>query len=408
MHRLLPSLREGTFSRIAITERTELTIDDSRFTLKLFRSKLSVLYLYRSIFCFHFWGVIRVGLPKHFVMPTTTSAVSEKLAFGTTVADHMLNATYDRGAWSEGNIEAYHTLQLAPTAMVLHYGQSIFEGMKAFRMTDGRVSIFRIRKHWQRFCASADRMCMPAIPEELFTEGLKALVAKDAAWVPEAPDGALYLRPFLFATEERFGVGVSERYQFITFSGPVQGLYDKPLRVKVEDRYIRAAHGGVGYAKCAGNYGGALYPTQLAKKEGYDQVLWTDGSPDLNIEESGTMNVAFVINGTLVTPALSDTILDGVTRDSFITIAREWGMPVEERTLSAWELVDAAARGELEEAFGFGTAAVAAPIALIAVKEKELRLPALTEDAFCMRARRHLGDIRRGLAPDRYSWNTIV
>ncbi|RYY85465.1 MAG: branched-chain amino acid aminotransferase [Chitinophagaceae bacterium] len=340
-------------------------------------------------------------------MPTT-SPVSEKLAFGTTVADHMLNATYDKGQWSDWNIEPFHALQLAPTAMVFHYGQSIFEGMKAFRMADERISIFRIKKHWQRFCASAERMCMPAIPEELFTEGLKSLVATDAAWVPEAADGSLYLRPFLFATEERFGVGVSERYQFLTFSGPVQSLYNKPLRVKVEDHYIRAAHGGVGYAKCAGNYGGALYPTQLAKKEGYDQVLWTDGSPELNIEESGTMNVAFVIDGKLVTPALSDTILDGVTRDSFLTIARQWGMAVEERPISAWELVDAAAEGKLEEAFGFGTAAVAAPIAVIGIKEKELQLPELTDAAFCMRARRHLSDIRRGLAPDRYGWNTIV
>ncbi|GAB4091103.1 branched-chain amino acid aminotransferase family protein [Flaviaesturariibacter terrae] len=341
-------------------------------------------------------------------MHTPSSTAMPKTAFGSTVADHMLSATYEHDAWSSWQVEPFHPLTLSPTAMVFHYGQSIFEGMKAFRMADGRVSIFRIRKHWERFCISAERMCMPQIPQELFTEGLKALVATDAAWVPESADGSLYLRPFLFATEERFGVGVSDRYQFLTFTGPVRSLYEKPLRVKVEDRYIRAAHGGVGYAKCSGNYGGALYPTQLAKKEGFDQVLWTDGTPDLNIEESGTMNVAFVIGGTLVTPPLSDTILDGVTRDSFLTIAREWGMPVEERRISAWELVDAAAAGRLEEAFGFGTAAVVAPIAAIAVKEKMLELPALHEGSFCLRGKQYLSDMRRGLAPDRYGWNTIV
>ncbi|RYD91354.1 MAG: branched-chain amino acid aminotransferase, partial [Sphingobacteriales bacterium] len=341
-----------------------LLLDDPvrHFPDQLFCPKLPFLYLYRSIFSFQFWGVIRVGLPKKKLMNTPNTVATEKRAFGTTVTDHMLTATYNREGWSTWQTEPFHNLSLSPTAMVFHYGQSIFEGMKAFRTVDGRVSIFRIEKHWQRFCASAERMCMPQVPKELFFEGLRTLVAQDAAWVPDAPEGALYLRPFLFATEERFGVGVSEEYQFITFSGPVTGLYDKALRVKVEDRYIRAAPGGVGYAKCAGNYGGALYPTQLAKAAGYDQVLWTDGSPDLNIEESGTMNVAFVIDGTLVTPPVSDTILDGVTRDSFITIAREWGMKVEERKISAWELADAAGKGTLEEAFGFGTAAVAAPI----------------------------------------------
>jgi branched-chain amino acid aminotransferase len=203
-------------------------------------------------------------------------------------------------------------------------------------------------------------------------------------------------------------VAVSEEYLFTTFTGPVQRLYAKGLRVKVEDRYIRAARGGVGAAKCAGNYGGALYPTQLAKEAGFDQVLWTDGSADLNIEESGTMNVAFMIGGTLVTPALSDTILDGVTRDSFLAIARLWGLPVEERSISAWELVEASERGILTEAFGFGTAAVVAPIERIAVRGKELILPSLTANSFCMKAKQYLTDIRRGIAEDRFGWNTVI
>ncbi|RYZ22062.1 MAG: branched-chain amino acid aminotransferase [Chitinophagaceae bacterium] len=336
------------------------------------------------------------------------TAPAPKAAFGGTVSDHMLTATYDRGRWSNYEVGPFEPITLSPTALGLHYGQSIFEGMKAFRMVDGSVSIFRIARHWQRFTRSAQRMCMPVIPEELFTEGLKALVCRDAGWVPDAPESSLYIRPFLFATEARFGVAVSEEYLFNVFTGPVQRLYEKGLRVKVEDRYIRAAPGGVGAAKCAGNYGGALYPTQLAKAAGFDQVLWTDGSPELNIEESGTMNVAFVIGGKLVTPALSDTILDGVTRDSFLTIAREWSMPVEERKISAFELLEASGRGILTEAFGFGTAAVVAPIEEIAVGEKTIRVPSLTDGSFCLKAKQYLNDIRRGAAEDRYGWNTVL
>jgi branched-chain amino acid aminotransferase len=341
-------------------------------------------------------------------MTQTESATMPKPAFGGTVSDHMLTATYDHGSWSAAAVEPYRPITLAPTALGLHYGQSIFEGMKAFRMGNGAVSIFRINRHWQRFALSAQRMCMPVIPEDLFTEGLKELLRTDAAWVPEAPEASLYIRPFLFATEARFGVAVSEEYLFTIFTGPVQRLYEKPLRVKVEDRYIRAAAGGVGAAKCAGNYGAALYPTQLAREAGFDQVLWTDGTQELNIEESGTMNVAFVIGGTLVTPALSDTILNGVTRDSFLTIARAWGMPVEERKISAWELAEASGRGILTEAFGFGTAAVVAPIDRIAVREKELTLPALTAGSFCMKAKQYLTDIRCGLEEDRFGWNTVI
>ncbi|TCJ17781.1 branched-chain amino acid aminotransferase [Flaviaesturariibacter flavus] len=341
-------------------------------------------------------------------MTPSHTAPAPQAAFGGTVSDHMLTAVCNRGSWSDYSIGPFEPISLSPTALGLHYGQSIFEGMKAFRMVDGSVSIFRIDRHWQRFGRSAQRMCMPVIPEQLFTEGLKALVGRDSAWVPEAPEASLYIRPFLFATEARFGVAISEEYLFNTFTGPVQRLYAKGLRVKVEDRYIRAAPGGVGAAKCAGNYGGALYPTQLAKEAGFDQVLWTDGSDELNIEESGTMNVAFVIGDTLVTPALSDTILDGVTRDSFLTIARAWGMPVEERKISAWELVEASGRGTLTEAFGFGTAAVVAPIGQIAVGGKEITLPELTDAAFCRRAKQYLSDIRRGLAEDLYGWNTII
>ncbi|GAA4335661.1 branched-chain amino acid aminotransferase [Flaviaesturariibacter amylovorans] len=337
--------------------------------------------------------------------PATTPAAP---AFGKAFSDHMLLARYAQGSWSDYELLPFGNLSLSPAALCLHYGQTIFEGMKAFRRADGRISLFRVADHYRRLCRSADRMCMPHVPEALFTEGLTALVAKDAAWVPEDADGALYLRPFLIATEERFGVGVSEEYLFLVFTGPVAGLYPRPLHVKVEDRYIRAAPGGVGAAKCGGNYGGALYPTQLARAEGFDQVLWTDGSDDLHLEESGTMNVLFRINDVLVTPPLSDTILDGITRDSVLQYARTLGIAVEERRIPAKELVEAHRAGTLQEAFGCGTAAVVAPLASITVRGERLELPPLSEQHFCMRARRYLTDLRRGLLPDPQEWNTIV
>ncbi|MFN7120056.1 MAG: branched-chain amino acid aminotransferase, partial [Saprospiraceae bacterium] len=290
----------------------------------------------------------------------------------------------------------------------LHYGQSVFEGMKAFRMVDGNVSIFRMDKHYDRFQKSLERMAMADVPYELFTEGIKTLIQLDAAWVPNTEGSSLYIRPFAFASEEVFGAKPSDEYQFIIFSGPVGPYYPKPLRVKVEDHYIRAAKGGTGFAKCAGNYGGAFYPAALARQAGFDQVLWTDGSPELNIEESGTMNVFFLIGDTLVTPPLSDTILDGVTRDSYLLLGRELGYHVEERTISAFELAEAHQKGQLKEAFGAGTAAVAAPIASIHIKGTDYNLPSYHENSLCMRAKKRLTDIRTGAAEDIYGWNTII
>ncbi|RYZ00839.1 MAG: branched-chain amino acid aminotransferase [Chitinophagaceae bacterium] len=343
------------------------------------------------------------------MLPATSPAPATAApAFGKAFSDHMLLARYAQGSWSGYELLPFSNLSLSPAALCLHYGQTIFEGMKAFRRADGGITIFRMADHHRRLCRSADRMCMPHVPEELFMAGLKELVAKDAAWVPEHEDGALYLRPFLIASEERFGVGVSEEYLFLVFTGPVAGLYPKPLQVKVEDRYMRAAPGGVGAAKCGGNYGGALFPAQIARAEGFDQVLWTDGSAELHIEESGTMNVMFVIDGTLVTPPLSDTILDGLTRDSILHYARSTGMAIEERRIAARELLETHAAGTLQEAFGCGTAAVVAPIATITLKGQRVELPPLSETRFCMRARRYLTDLRRGLLPDVQGWNTVL
>ena len=255
----------------------------------------------------------------------------ENLEFGKYVADHMLVADYSDGEWGVPAIVPYADISLSPATLALHYGQTVFEGMKAFKMSDGGVNIFRIEKHQERFTRSLGRMCMPAVPEELFVEGMAQLIQIDKEWVPEKEGSALYIRPFMFATEAKMGVKVSDSYRFLIFTGPVPTLYSEPIRVKVETEYIRAARGGTGFAKCGGNYGGAFYPTQKAKELGYDQVLWTGGKDNRFIEESGMMNTMFVIDGTLITAPLSDTILDGVTRDSLLTLANDLGIPTEER-----------------------------------------------------------------------------
>lgn len=329
--------------------------------------------------------------------------------FGKHTADHMLVCKYFKGKWSTPEIITYSHITLSPTALSLHYGQTVFEGMKAFKTNEGKVNIFRIEKHYQRLCKSLERMCMPEVPYEYFTEGLKQLVEIDSAWVPSNDGAALYIRPFVFASnEERFGVHESDEYMFVIFSGPVGPYYSKPIRVLVEDHFMRATHGGTGYAKCGGNYGGSFYPTKLAKQKGFDQVLWTDGTPELNIEESGTMNVMFVINNTVITPPLSDTILDGITRDSILTLAKELGYKTEERKISANELIDTSEKGILMEAFGAGTAAVTAPIKSITIKGKEYLLPELTDKSFMNKVKNYLADIRYGRIPDTHNWNTVV
>lgn len=330
------------------------------------------------------------------------------LEFGKYTSDHMLSAEYKNGQWGSIEIIPYQNISLAPDALCFHYGQTVFEGMKAFRQDDGNISVFRIKKHYQRLLRTLERMCMPAVPESLFADGMCRLVETDAAWVPGKEGCSLYIRPFMIATEARFGVKISSEYRYIVFTGPVPTLYAKPLRVKVETHYVRAAHGGTGYAKCGGNYGAAYYPTYLAKEDGYDAVLWTDSLKNEFIEESGTMNVLFMINGTLITPPVSDSILDGVTRDSILRIAEHMGIPVEERPISYRELEQAAKDHTLQEAFGAGTAAVIAPIRSIGILGIDYTLPDYTENNFMFRAKRFLNDIRRGNAEDIFHWNTII
>ncbi len=337
-----------------------------------------------------------------------TKELVEQGEFGAVISDHMFVANYENGDWHNPRILPYSNLSLNPATLALHYGQSVFEGMKAFKMKDGTISIFRIEKHLQRLNKSLARMCMPSIPEFLFVEALKKFVATDANWVPDGEGHSMYLRPFVFASEARFGVKIAEEYQFIIFGGPVGPYYGKPLKLKVETHFARATKGGTGFAKCAGNYGASFYPTQLARSEGYDQVLWTDGRENKYIEESGTMNVMFVMNGVLITPATSDSILDGVTRDSILKIADTMGMKHEERKISVVELEDALKKGIITEAFGAGTAAVVAPIERINIEGNDYTLAPATADTFMMKAKQRLMHIRTGHEADTFGWNTIV
>lgn len=331
-----------------------------------------------------------------------------KLQFGKITSDHMFMAKYADKHWHDAQILPYSNISLAPDALCFHYGQTIFEGMKAFRMQDGRISIFRIEKHFERINVSLERMCMAPLDEELFYESIKQLIALDRQWVPESEGTSLYIRPFMIATEERFGVKESDEYLYIVFSGPVPQLFHQPVKVKVETNFVRAAKGGTGYAKCGGNYGAAFYPTKIAREEGYNAVLWTDSRENKYIEESGTMNVMFMINDVLVTPPLSDSILDGVTRDSVLTIARDMGIQVEERLISVDELIGSTEDGSLSEAFVTGTAAVVAPMELISAYGTDHTLPSISDNAIMFQLKNKLDNIRRGTDPDIYGWNTIV
>jgi branched-chain amino acid aminotransferase len=331
----------------------------------------------------------------------------DNLEFGKYISDHMLVCDYDDGEWQAPMIVPFANLSLSPSTLALHYGQTVFEGMKAFRMNDERINIFRIEKHYDRFVRSLERMCMAVPPKEIFVEGISKLIETDRKWVPMSP-GALYLRPFVYASEAKFGVKVSDQFRFIIFSGPVPELFAKPIKVKVETDYIRAARGGTGFAKCGGNYGGAFYPTQQAKQQGYDQVLWTDAKENKFIEESGMMNVMFVINDTLMTPPLSDSILDGVTRDSLLTLAGDLGYKTEERPISIDELEKAFRNNTITEAFGAGTAAVVAPIQVISIKDIKFHLPEYSHESLLFQLKQRLDLMRIGSETDTHDWNFIV
>jgi branched-chain amino acid aminotransferase len=328
--------------------------------------------------------------------------------FGQLPTDHMFMARYRDGQWEQGEILPFQPIQLSPFTSCLHYAQTVFEGMKAFRMKDGNVNIFRLDRHHTRLELSLNRMAMPSLPQELFREGILQLLDLDRNWVPDSRDAALYVRPFVFASEAQVGAKPANEFLYMVVCFPVVPLFQKAIRVKVETHYRRAAPGGTGAAKCGGNYAGSFYPTKLALEQGFHQVIWTDGSPEFHVEESGTMNLMFVIDGKLVTPPLSDTILDGITRDSLLHIARAEGISVDERQISTVELFEAYEKGILQEAFGAGTAVVVAPIEEIVWEERAIHLPPVTEKSIQMQLKKSLENIRRGNTDDPFGWNNIV
>ncbi|WP_114747877.1 branched-chain amino acid aminotransferase [Pleomorphovibrio marinus] len=329
----------------------------------------------------------------------------ENLAFGQTTSDHMFIADYYDGDWHGMRIEPYAPLSIHPANATLHYGQSVFEGLKAYKNKEDEVLVFRADSNFRRLNESARRMCIPELPEEIFMEGMARLLELDRDWVPARPGCSLYIRPFIFATDEYLGIRPSNKYKFMILTCPVGHYYAKPVSVKVETRYTRAIEGGTGAAKAAGNYAGSLYPALQAQKQGYDQLLWTDGKTHQFIEESGTMNVMFVINGKLVTaPTTTGTILKGITRDSVLILAKELGMQYEERFISVSELQDALEKGVLEEAFGTGTAATVAHIQRIHVNDKDYVLPEKPRDSFSYKVLTILDDIKYGRREDAHGW----
>lgn len=327
------------------------------------------------------------------------------LAFGQNMSDHMFIADFEGGEWKDLRIVPYAPLALNPANATLHYGQSVFEGLKAHKNDQGEVLLFRADANQKRLNDSAKRMCIPEVPEEIFMEGLRKLIEIDRDWIPNKSGFSLYIRPFIFATDDYLGIRPSARYKFMIFTCPVGHYYGKPVTVKVETFYSRAIEGGTGFAKAAGNYAGSLYPALLAQRQGFDQLLWTDGKTHQFIEESGTMNVMFIINGKLITaPTSTGTILKGITRDSVLTLAREMEIEVEERFLSVSELKEALENNTLQEAFGTGTAATIAHISLINVDEKDYTLPEKPGYAFSNQVLEILENLKYGRELDRYGW----
>ncbi|WP_394522344.1 branched-chain amino acid aminotransferase [Lacrimispora sp. JR3] len=300
------------------------------------------------------------------------------LTFGTIFTDHMFEMDYEEGkGWYDPRIVPYHKLELEPSAMVFHYGQEMFEGLKAYKTEDGRILLFRPNKNIERANRSNNRLCIPEIPEDLFLEALKEVVKADQDWIPTKPGTSLYIRPFVIATDPFLGVRPSHTYKFMIILSPVGAYYASgldPVKIWIEDEYVRAVKGGIGEAKTGGNYVASLASQVKAHEEGYSQVLWLDGVHRKYIEEVGAMNIFFKINGVVITPELNGSILPGVTRDSVIALCREWGVPVEERQVSVDEVVAAAKNGTMEECFGTGTAAVISPVGELRFEEDRMSI----------------------------------
>lgn len=345
------------------------------------------------------------------IQETDQSRLSEinfdNLPFGEIFTDHMLLCHYKDGAWQTPEIRPYGELPFSPGLQALHYGQSIFEGMKAFKNEEDHIFLFRPEENFKRLNRSAVRMCMPELPEEVFMNGLEQLLRLDHKWIPKGEGKSLYIRPFMFASGKYIIARPGKEYLFAIICCPTSSYYTGEVRVKIEEKYARSGPGGTGFAKAAGNYAASFYPARLAMEEGYSQLIWTDATTHTHIEESGTMNIMFHIGDRLITPSLSEKILAGITRDSVIKLAKHMGITVEERPVSVAEIVDALENGTLKEAFGVGTAVTVSPISLIGKGDKKYKLPEVS-NPLAIKLKNALEAIKKATAEDPFGWRKEI
>ncbi|AXT56175.1 branched-chain amino acid aminotransferase [Aquimarina sp. AD1] len=331
----------------------------------------------------------------------------EKLAFGKVFTDHMFICDYVNGEWQTPKIVPYGPLTLDPSARVFHYGQAVFEGMKAYKDDQGDTFLFRPDENFKRINKSAERLAMPEFPEEYFFDGLNTLLKLDNEWIKSGFGNSLYIRPFVIATQPSVSASEADEYRFMIICSPAQSYYSGDVSVLVAEKFSRSASGGFGYAKAAGNYAGQFYPTKLAKEQGYQQIIWTDSNTHEYVEEAGTMNVFFRINDTLLTAPVSDRILDGITRKSLIALAEKQGYDVEVRPIKVSEVVDAFKNGSLKEIFGAGTAAVVSPVKAFGYKGEHYELEK-QENSYASHFKKALMDIQYNKAEDAFGWRTKV
>ena len=341
------------------------------------------------------------------IQQITTSKINEvdfnNLTFGSSFSDHMFECDFKDGSWQNPTIRPYGNLSISPAAKVFHYGQAVFEGMKAYKDDNGKVFLFRPQQNFERINKSSKRMAIPEFPEDLFFDALHHLLKLDRDWVRPGLGNSLYIRPFVIATQNGVSASPSNEYKFMIILSPAQAYYTGDVKVVIAQSYSRAANGGVGFAKAAGNYGAQFYPTNLAREQGFQQVIWTDANEHKYLEEAGTMNVFFRIGDQLLTAPNDDRILDGVTRKSVIKLAERDGIDVDVRRVSVAELIEASESGNLKEIFGAGTAAVISPVSAFSYDGKVYELPKMP-DGYAVHFKKELMDIQYNRSEDPYGW----
>jgi branched-chain amino acid aminotransferase len=347
---------------------------------------------------------IKITKTKNSKLQTTDF---ENLGFGKVFSDHMLICDYKNGSWGEPEIVPFQPMSLMPSAKIFHYGQSIFEGMKAYKDNASNTWLFRPIENYIRLNKSAKRLAIPEIPKNIFFDGLKELLKIDNNWIPNLDGCSLYIRPIVFATGEGFHASPADSYRFLIATAPSGPYFSGQVKVLIEEKYSRSANGGVGFAKAGGNYAGQFYPTQLAIEKGYNQVIWTDDNTHEYIEEAGAMNIFVRINDTLITGPTSDRILDGVTRKSIIDIANKEGIPVEIRKFKVSEIIEASKNNTLKEMFGAGTAAVISPISVFGFRNKDYKLPEI-ENSYATTLKKLITDIQTNKTNDKFGWRFLV